>query len=828
MIHNGTQAQNRWNEVLTPEGQPHPTYVQVLQSLERITDLRELEERLEATLRELGITFELPLDGRRNSWFCDLLPQMFSAEEWDLIVRGFQQRIRAFELFLADIYGERQILKDGLIPIPVVLGSPNYQRSAIGLRPANGHFLHLSGLCILRDSSGHLAIKHHYFSHPSGISYMIQNRRLLARVLPELFDCAQVESIADVPTEILLSLKSVSPRTDGSAVLLTPGISSAVYSEHAFLARRMGIPLVEGGDLLVLDDCLFLRTVSGLDRIDVVYTRVADLWLDPLVFKKDSPHGIPGLVHCMRKGTVAVVNSIGSQIADDRSLLFVSSVIIRYYLAEMPILPVLQTYWLGDLDQREVVLEQPEQFRFRHLTGEKFLQCSADEKSCNDLRGELKRAPHLYVAQPVEDCAETVCIFNGKRSVRLQDHIVYGIREGDQFKVFPGALTRVSSQAEGRPESEHRGGGKDTWVLQEFSSQRSLQVLVRRPRTTMARVTSRVAEGFFWLGRYLERAMNVSRMIQVIETLEMEELNSAERKLYRPVWDRLLPPLEQPGKKGRRSMTSPIERHRLMLGVTSGSVISMVQRAVRNADRLRETISPEAWLVLADLRTSFQRVRFRETVPDSEARKITRRLAELAVSGIPQFFATAQFSMLADDGWRFGELGQFVERAVTTANAASSVAQSVVRRPRGGSIEIELSAFLRLLGCRDAYRRVYQNRAEPPYVLEFLWQNAQMPRSITFCLRRCAELLAASLPETSLSTQTALGFLEEFAKKVLRVDFYCFFSNSEEEEMLLVRKDELISHLDELVYETRKLNGVITDNFLSHQNVISRPEPTLF
>jgi uncharacterized circularly permuted ATP-grasp superfamily protein/uncharacterized alpha-E superfamily protein len=831
---NGKPLQKRWHEVLdTQAGQPRAHYAGLVSELERATsaDLRELEERLDATLRELGITFELPSGDHHNTWFCDLLPQVFTSDEWRQIVSGFQQRFRAFDIFLEDVYGDREILRQGFIPIPAVLGSPNFQRSAAGLRPAGGHFLHLSGLCICRDASGRLVVKNHYLSHASGLSYMIQNRRLLARVLPELFQSQPVESIADVPTDILLRLRAVAPRPEPSVVLLTPGVESAVYSEHGFLARRMGIPLVEGGDLVVLDDRVFLRTVSGLEGVDVIYSRLADPWLDPLVFKRESHLGIPGLVHCFRKGTVSIVNSIGSQLADDRSLIHFSNAIIRFYLGESPILPSIQTYWLGDLDQREMVFEQPDRFQLRTLTGERFLQFTGDEKSWNEIRTEVRRTPHLFVAQPVDDCAETVCFSHGKKTTRLQDHIVYGIRDGDRFDVFPGALTRVSATEQGRTESQHGGGGKDTWVLQEVSTIISTIEPFRRPKILPARpVTSRVAEGFYWLGRYLERAMNISKMIQVIETIEMEELTSAERKLYRPVWNRLLPPLEHAGKKGRRSMASPIERYRLMLDSSEmGSVTSILKKGIRNADSLRETISPEAWSALATLRGFFARSRFRPETTDREARKTTRRLSDAAVAVIPQFFATAQLSMLADDGWRFSELGQFVERAITTANATSSVTQSIVKRLDSlHSIEIELSAFLRLLGSRDAYRRIYQTRAEPPQVLEFLWQNAEMPRSVTYSLRRCAELLRASLPNGSPTAQKAQSFLDELLRTIRRLDWYNFFINQDEMQIRLLRHEELLALLDELLSETQELHHVITDNFLSHQSIISDPEPTLF
>ncbi|MBV9490378.1 MAG: circularly permuted type 2 ATP-grasp protein, partial [Verrucomicrobia bacterium] len=548
----GAANQPRWNEVIGPDGKPRAPYRALLDRLPAATDLRELEDRLEATLRELGVVFEAPAAANgRNTWFCDLLPQIFTGAEWTLLVRGFQQRVRAFEALLQDVYGPREIVKQGVLPIPLALGSPQYQHAAVGLTPARNCFLHLSGMCLTRDATGTLAVKSHYFSHPSGLSYMIQNRRLLARVLPELFQDSSVVPITDVPTEILLRLRSVSPRPEPASALLTPGTGSAVYSEHSFLARRMGVPLVQGNDLVVRNDTLFLKTVSGLERVDAIYTRLADPWLDPLVFRPDSRLGVPGLVHCLRQGNLVMINAVGAQLADDRSLLHFSNAIIRFYLGEWPVLPTLPTYWLGDLDQQEMVRDNLDRFRIRALVGEKILPAGEPET----VLLELRRRPHLYVAQPRMDTVETICLANGRRVRRDQDFLVYGFQTATGFEVFDGALTRVSATEHGRTESEHGGGGKDTWVLRENPPVDGSPVVFRRPKLLPGRrVTSRVAEAFYWVGRYLERAMAVSKIITVIETVEMEELTSAERKLYRPVWNRLLPPLDYPGKPGRRSI----------------------------------------------------------------------------------------------------------------------------------------------------------------------------------------------------------------------------------------------------------------------------------
>ena len=811
------------------DGKPRAVYQLLLERVPTAANLRELQDRLDATMRELGMTFEVPGSGLKNTWFCDLLPQIFTEEEWGLIVRGFQQRVRAFEALLQDLYGPREILREGVLPIPLVLGSPHYQHAATGLKPTHGAYLHLSGLCLARDQEGRLVVKSHYFSHPSGLSYMIQNRRLLARVVPELFQDYSVASIADVPTQILIRLRSVAPRPDPAAVLLTPGTGSAVYSEHSFLARRMGIPLVQGNDLVVLNDALFLKTVSGLKRVDVIYSRLADPWLDPLVFRVDSRAGVAGLVNCLRQGNLAMINSVGAQLADDRGFLHFSNAIIRYYLGEWPLLPTLSTYWLGDLDQREMVLDNLDRFQVRTLVGEKTMTPSLHETTLL----EVRRAPHLYVAQPLMDTVETLCFANGRRVRRSQDHLIYGVQTANGFHVFDGALTRVAASESGRTESEHGGGGKDTWVLREEPSTELGPGAFHRSKLLPSRlVTSRVAEAFYWMGRYLERALDVSRIITVIETLEMEELTSAERKLYRPVWDRLLPPLDLPGRRGRRTIGNVAERYRMMLDARdAGSVSGMVGISLMNAETLREVISPEAWSPLVALRVFSDRNRWRERASEQLARRSIRRSAEAVTGLIPQFFATAQQSMLLDDGWRFCELGQYVERSVASANASTSIVRSLAERSeRSGGlppVEIELSAFLRLIGCRDAYRRIYQLRSEPAPVQELIWQNREMPKSVIFCLERCASLVEASLPRASRAAQVTLEFIENLVQRIRGIDWYRYFPQGSEAEIRVARRAEL-AELRELVYDllssVRELHVIISDNFLSHQSTVANQE----
>ena len=832
-----------WDEVFAPDGSPRELYRPLLDLVLGLprAETKLIIERLEATMREMGVTFDVARDrpwGKRP-WFCDVLPELFGGKEWEQMAAGVRQRLQAFEMFLQDIHGEKEILRAQAVPARPVLGSPYFQRPAVGLPRPGGAFLHLSGLALTRLPDGRMAVAHHYFSNASGISYMMQNRRALSRVFAEAFHDHNPQSIADVPVSILETLRSLTPRGVDEPVvaLLTPGPGSAAYPEHSFLARRMGIPLVQGGDLLVLDDRLYLKSVSGLERIDVLYTRVADAWLDSMVFRRDSMLGVPGLAQCVRTGTVAVVNAMGSQLADDRALLQFSRRIIRFYLGEEELLPTLRTWWLGDLDQRDHVLDRLDEFDIRPLYGEPFAHHAAStNQDLGKLRRLLEDESQNFVAQPRDAGAVTVCL-DGKGSLddRRQDHIVFALRgpAGD-YEVFPGALTRVSPEDSAFTASELGGGSKDTWVLASDSEVGPRALVVNRTaemHAPHAYVTSRVADSFYWLGRYLERAQSLAYMVGVVESLETEELNRAERQLYRPVWNRVLPPLENRETGRKRGISSPLERYHLVLdGREEESVLSTLRRAVWNAGQIMECLSVEAFGVLSNLEGRFARARFRPDADEALLALATQRFSNDATSGIAEFFGMAESTMLADRGWNFCLLGQQFERAVITANAGLTIFKSIARRMEKLSelpdhaIEIELSAFLRLLGSRDAYRRVYQMRAEPVPVLQLLYDHPEIPRSVQRCLGRCARLLGSKDDDSPgmVRTREALEGVMRLVAGVGWTDYLLPAGTETGEagggvQLDPARVGELVAVLSDINDQTSAIHDVVTDGFINHQ-----------
>ena len=870
-----------WSEVLDEHGEPRPAYAPLLERVDRLprNELRLADQRMEAAMRELGVSFDLSKDRplSRKPWTCDVLPHIFGGEEWSRITRGLRQRMTAFEAFLQDIYGHQEILRHGVLPIPPVFGSPFFQRPAVRLEPPRGRYLHLGAVCLKRDPHGVIQVSSQHFGQAPGISYMVQNRRLLARVAPETFSDLSVASIAETPTSLLETLRDTADVAFGEPliVMLSPGPGNAFYTEHSFLARRMGVPLVQGGDLLVLDDCVYLKTIGGLERVHVIYNRVSDQWLDPLVLERGSMLGVPGLVHCIRKKTVSLVNALGSQLADDRALLAFAPRIIRFYLGEAPLLPTIPTYWCGDRDQCELVLGNLADYRILPRVGDRIygnarglVPTAAEE---NALRAEIRKAPRLFVAQPIAQGARTLCFEEGRRVERRQDHLVFALRKRQDIEVFPGALTRVAPEGSLYTAAGLGGGSKDTWVLSADAEPITLQSRSRHGgeyRVAPRRVTSRVAEVFYWMGRYLERANNLAYLVQVVETLELEELNATERKLYRPMWNRLLPQLEG---SGRRSIATPSDRYRLVLQKDEpGALINVLRRAINNAGAVQDALSPEAWSALNRLRATFAKQRFQEDAPVGVCAGVTRKLAELTTHAIPQFFGLAECTMLNDDGWRFCRLGQHIERAVLTANAPLACIKAFTGpadQPArvGHQTEIELSAFLRLLGTRDAYRRVYQMRAEPLPVLRLLFQNPEAPRSVLHAMTNCAALLRATHQGGGpAAMQRPLSAVENFGERLRRVDWSEHFNppaGAETEapspdaqpieearsavrlarELAAANGDasapsarspaaDAASHgkalstlLNELVRGTMDLHNVIADVFLNHQAHLSAP-----
>jgi uncharacterized circularly permuted ATP-grasp superfamily protein len=425
-------------------------------------------------LHTVGVTFTVYSEteqGIERVWPFDLIPRIIPAAEWEPIEAGLKQRVRALNLFLKDIYHEQRVLKDGVVPAELILQGKDFHRELVGIDPPHDIYTHISGTDLIRDETGRYLVLEDNVRTPSGVSYMIENRNIERRVLPEFFSQYRVRRVEHYPALLLDALRALSPRGKDRAeiIVLTPGIYNSAYFEHSFLAREMGVELAEGRDLLVRNGIVYLKTTHGLSRVDVVYRRVDDAFLDPLCFRRDSLLGVPGIVNAWRAGNVAIANAPGSGIADDKAVYAYVPEMIRYYLGEQPILHNVPTYQMTDPDARAYVLDNLDRMVIKAVAesgGHGMLMGpSAPQALRAEFATRVTENPRNYIAQPVVPLSRHVCYLDGElesRHLDLRPYTIYG----EQIEVVPGGLTRVAMTKGSLVVNSSQGGGsKDTWVL---------------------------------------------------------------------------------------------------------------------------------------------------------------------------------------------------------------------------------------------------------------------------------------------------------------------------------------------------------------------------
>lgn len=466
-----------YDEMFSPDGTPRAHYEATYKQLSAMNDA-ELQRRQQAadiSFLNQGVTFTVygTDEGTERIFPYDLIPRIITAAEWNTIERGLTQRIMALNLFLKDVYHDALILKDNVVPRDLVYSCRYFRRQMRGVRVPGDIYISVVGTDLIRTASGEFVVLEDNLRVPSGVSYMLANRQVMKYVFPSLFREYGVRPIDDYGQALLATLRAISPRSDvePNIVLLTPGVYNSAYFEHAFLARQMGIKLVEGRDLLVHDNTLYMRTTAGLTRVDVIYRRLDDDFLDPLAFNPDSMLGVPGLLNVYRAGRVALANAIGTGIADDKAIYTYVPAIIRYYLGEEPILNNVETYLMEIDAQRDYALERLDQLVVKAV-GESggygmLIGPHSTAAQREDFRRRIIAEPRNYIAQPTIALSRAPCYIEGQiepRSIDLRPYILYG----EKITIVPGGLTRVALRRGSLVVNSSQGGGsKDTWVLYE-------------------------------------------------------------------------------------------------------------------------------------------------------------------------------------------------------------------------------------------------------------------------------------------------------------------------------------------------------------------------
>ncbi len=468
-----------YDEIFLDDGTPRPHYEQLVGRLRGLSS-EELDRRdrlRQSMQRTQGVTFTVYDDdeGTERTFPLDLVPRIIPADEWDHLERGLIQRVNVLNRFLDDLYvGEQAAIHDGVVPRWLVQTASGFRRQAFGINVPHAARCLVAGVDLVRGDDGVYRVLEDNLRNPSGVSYVLENRSAMARVLPSMFASGSVRPVEQYGRMLGDALQSVAPPSAGDnirAVVLTPGVYNSAYYEHAFLARQMGIELVEGRDLVVDDHVLYMRTTRGLARIDVVYRRIDDDFLDPVVFRPDSALGVQGLMSAARAGNVTVVNAVGNGVADDKAFYAYVPDLIRYYLDEEPILESVPTYLLWDADQRNEVLSRLEELVVKPVAEAGgyglYIGPTATKEETATVRAAIEDDPRNWIAQEVVQLSRHPTLANGRLAGRHVDLRPFVIA-GQDTMVLPGGLTRVALKEGSLVVNSSQGGGsKDTWVVQE-------------------------------------------------------------------------------------------------------------------------------------------------------------------------------------------------------------------------------------------------------------------------------------------------------------------------------------------------------------------------
>ena len=468
-----------FDEMTLPDGGSRAGYEFLKRWLDATPPEILAHRRAEAELlfRRIGITFAVYGDSDAEERIIpfDIIPRILTKAEWRRLSRGLEQRVKALNLFLADVYGAGDILKAGAIPADLVYRNPYYRPEMSGLKLAHDLYVHIAGIDIIRTDADDFYVLEDNARTPSGVSYMLENREVMMRIFPDLFADHRIDPVENYPEELLATLESAAPASapaDPIVALLTPGPLNSAYYEHSFLADKLGIELVEGRDLLVRDDVVYMRTTEGPKRVDVIYRRLDDDFLDPLTFRPDSVLGVPGLMNAYRAGNVTLANAVGTGVADDKAVYSYMPEIVRFYLSEEPILKNVLTWRCREKEACAYVLDHLSELVVKEVAGSggygMLIGPAADKATLERFAAKIKAHPEDFIAQPtlaLSTCPTVVDSGIAPRHVDLRPFVLSG---ADRIRIVPGGLTRVALKEGSLVVNSSQGGGtKDTWVLDE-------------------------------------------------------------------------------------------------------------------------------------------------------------------------------------------------------------------------------------------------------------------------------------------------------------------------------------------------------------------------
>ena len=769
-------------------------------------------------LREHGVTYNIYGDpqGMDRPWGLDLVPLLISAHEWARLESGLIQRTRLLNLVLEDIYeGGQRLLRDGFLPPELIYSNPGFLRPCRGIAAPRGVYLHLHACDLARSSRGQWWVLADRTQAPSGAGYTLENRTVISRILPDEITEENVRRLGGffrAQREMLFGLAR-DGRENPAVVLLTPGPHNETYFEHAYLARHLGVPLVEGADLTVRDRRVFLKTLEGLQGVDVILRRVDDSYCDPLELRGDSFLGVPGLVEATRAGNVAMANALGSGLMESPAFLAFLPGLCRHILGEELLLPSVATWWCGQSGEQKFVLENLDKLIIKPAFGSGLGQPKSSARMSSDERAQLIEAirsrPREFVAQERVVLSQAPIWSEGHfeaRSVVLRTYVANG---GETQGVLPGGLTRVARSVEDPLVSMQSGtGSKDTWVLGN-GSRTSIESITAsvEPRSLDGRlsgVPSRAADNLYWLGRYTERLEQTLRVLRCFIARLSDELAAENSREFGTLVELTAGLSLVPYPSGSQFERAELHQHvmqRVYNAELPGSVRELLARIRFIASTVRDRFSGDTWRILGRLEVDSRSRPGR--LPLANALTVVQNL----VLDLAAFNGMEMENMTRGHGWRFLDLGRRIERGQTMVQL-----MRVTLGLRSG-LGLALEPVLEIADSLMTYRRRYYAQPRLPGVLELLICDVSNPRGLAFQVESLAEHIEA-LPNPSGPSGTlvplTLGEVARLRRRIGELDDERG-SGTDAESV-----DRLVDHLDAFAVELASISDSLTGRFFSH------------
>lgn len=747
----------------------------------------------------------------------DPIPRVLSTEDWALISRGILQRLTIWNALFNDLYDGEEILKTGILPFELVYDDPRYQRPAVGVRVPNNTYVHVAAFDLARDARGQWIVLDDDVSLAFGAGFALHARNVLGHVVPTLLGTARIHAARSYPAALLEHLQqtAVNTTTEPRVVLLCSRTYDQWTIEQSFLARQMGVPLVRCGDLIVLNTKVYLKTIGGLEAIDVIYRRFSDRSIDPLGLASHGSEGVPGLMSCVRKGTVAIANAIGTGLGENRAISAYIPKLARFYTGEALQLPSIPRLLCFDPDQCEEVLANVAQYQIRNVHESDSSRAwipSAGEQAQDELRRQIKLTPSNFVAESLHPLTLLPSL-TPNYSLRPGTLRVFAFG-GKSPAVIPLALTILS------PENKHSAtplgnvsGLKDTWILKHHEESEEPRPIRVSPSHRRIRLGSRTADSFFWIGRYAERAETTSRILRILRAAELEDPAHHDTRHWTALWESLARATGHPTHFFKRSplpSRQSISYYLMLDRQNRSSAFNCVAKCRDNALSIRESVAPEVWAII---NKTFQLLSDTNAIPSNYDDPYgISELQENLIEKLDSLTGAALKHMLRDGGWHFWNLGIYLERAITTVLVTR---QCFVGNTKAQRKNPSLEPLLQMLSCLYAHRSLFQSRPSAETAVTLVLQDQNLPHSLLYCLQSIHDALITAFGDPSRELQlTPAKLCQRLQAAVAFKELAPFFTPPQRG-----RQPSFTRWLDEISASLHKLSLAISDHYLHHQAI---------